>query len=83
MKLKNLSLIILLLVSQAIFAQETKVKLSGKITDKASLEALSFVNILLKSASGSAFVTGAITDESGLFTLSEVAPGDYVLEASS
>ncbi|MFC5624211.1 outer membrane beta-barrel family protein [Algoriphagus winogradskyi] len=82
MKIKNQLLIALLVVSQAVFAQETKVKLSGKITDKASQEALSFVNVILKTASDSGFVTGAISDESGLFTLSDVAPGDYVLEAS-
>ncbi len=82
MKIKNLSLIVLLLGSQAILAQETKVKLSGKITDKTSQEALSFVNIVLKTSSDSAFVTGAISEESGLFTLSDVAPGEYVLEAS-
>jgi outer membrane receptor protein involved in Fe transport len=82
MKIKTQLLIPLLLVSQAVFAQETKVKLSGKIIDKASQEALSFVNVILNTASDSGFVTGAISDESGLFTLSDVAPGEYVLETS-
>lgn len=82
MKIKNLLLIAFLFVSQAILAQETSVKLSGKIMDKDSQEPLSFVNVVLKNASDSAFVTGAISDDLGLFTLSEVTPGEYVLEAS-
>jgi len=82
MKIKNYILISLLLTAQAVFGQDTKVKLSGKIMDKASQEALSYVNIVLKTTIDSVFVTGAISDESGLFTLSDVKPGDYELEAS-
>ncbi|WP_296705633.1 TonB-dependent receptor, partial [Algoriphagus sp.] len=55
---------------------------SGKIIDKTSNEALSYVNVLLKKASDSSFVTGAISDEAGLFTLVDITPGDYELEAS-
>ena len=82
MKIKNYLLISLLLAAQAVFGQETKVKLSGKIKDKASQEALSFVTIVLRTFPDSIFVTGTISDESGLFTLSDVKPGDYELEAS-
>jgi len=82
MKIKNYLLISLLLTAQAVFGQETKVKLSGKIKDKASQEALSYVNIVLKTSTDSIFVTGAISDESGFFTLSDVKPGIYELEAS-
>lgn len=69
-------------ISNFAFGQEDKVKLSGKILDKASQEVLSFVNVIIKNERDSSFVTGAITDESGIFTLSEVIPGDYKLEAS-
>jgi outer membrane receptor protein involved in Fe transport len=82
MKIKNYLLISLLLAAQAVFGQETKVKLSGKIKDKASQEALSFVTIVLRTFPDSIFVTGTISDESGLFTLSDIKPGDYELEAS-
>ncbi|OOG76565.1 TonB-dependent receptor [Algoriphagus sp. A40] len=82
MEIKNQLLIFLFSLSQAVFAQESKVKLSGKIMSEASKEALPFVNVVLKTGADSAFVTGAISDESGLFTLSDVAPGEYVLEAS-
>lgn len=82
MKIKNYLLISLLFAVQPVFGQDTKVKLSGKIKDKSSQEALSYVNIVLRTFTDSIFVTGAISDESGLFTLSEVKPGDYELEAS-
>jgi outer membrane receptor protein involved in Fe transport len=82
MKITNYFLIALLMVSQAVFGQETKVKLSGKVTDKATQVALPYVNIVLRLSADSAFVTGAISDEAGLFTLSDVKPGDYELEAS-
>ncbi len=82
MKIKNYFLILLLLLSQSLVAQETKIKVSGKIVDKASMVALPYVNVVLKTASDTSFVTGAITDESGLFTLVDVAPGDYEVEAS-
>ncbi|REG91546.1 TonB-dependent receptor domain-containing protein [Algoriphagus antarcticus] len=82
MKIKNYFLIALLLLCQSLVAQETKVKVSGKIVDKASQEGLSYVNVVLKTVMDTSFVTGAITDESGLFTLVDVAPGDYEVEAS-
>ncbi|WP_339758065.1 TonB-dependent receptor domain-containing protein [Algoriphagus aquimarinus] len=82
MKIKNYLLFIFLMLSQPLLAQETKIKVSGKITDKTSQEDLSYVNVVLKTAKDASFVTGAITDESGLFTLVDVAPGDYELEAS-
>ena len=76
MKIKNYLLIAVVLFSQSLLAQETKVKVSGKIVDNSSQEDLSYVNVVLKTAKDSIFVTGAITDESGLFTLVDVAPGD-------
>jgi len=82
MKIKNYFLIALLLFSQAVLGQETKVKLSGKIKDRASQEALSYVNVVLRTSMDSAFVTGAISDETGFFTLADVKPGDYELVAS-
>uniref|UniRef100_UPI0025DC6E26 carboxypeptidase-like regulatory domain-containing protein n=1 Tax=Algoriphagus sp. TaxID=1872435 RepID=UPI0025DC6E26 len=82
MKIKNSIAIFLVFLSQVVSAQESKVNVSGKIIDKTSNEALSYVNVLLKKASDSSFVTGAISDEAGLFTLVDISPGDYELEAS-
>jgi len=82
MKIKKTFAISLVFLSHLVFAQETKVNISGKIIDEETREFLSYVNILLKKASDSSFVTGAITDEEGLFTLVDIFPGDYELEAS-
>lgn len=65
-----------------VMAQSASVSVSGNLKDKASQEAMSFVNVILKKSIDSSFVAGTISGENGLFTLSEIKPGDYVLEAS-
>jgi len=82
MKIKTILLLAFLGLSQTLFAQSTKVKISGKIIDKASQEVLPYVNVLLKKSSDSTFVTGSISDEAGLFILNEVPNGEFFLEAS-
>jgi outer membrane receptor protein involved in Fe transport len=82
MKIKTILLLAFLGLSQTLFAQSTKVKISGKIIDKASQEVLPYVNVLLKKRSDSTFVTGSISDEAGLFILNEVPNGEFFLEAS-
>ncbi|MEB2781226.1 TonB-dependent receptor [Algoriphagus sp. C2-6-M1] len=82
MKIKNWFLIVFLLLPQVLFAQDKKVTLSGKIMDNASKAGLSYVNVVLKTATDTSFITGAISDESGHFTLVEVVPGDYEMEVS-
>ncbi|MBN3584057.1 TonB-dependent receptor [Algoriphagus aestuarii] len=82
MRISIKGLILSFLISGNLFAQETKVKISGVIVDNASSEKMPYVNVLLKTANDTSFVTGAISDESGLFTLVDIAPGNYELEAS-
>ncbi len=69
------------LLPAALLAQKSSVTLSGIVKDKASQEALSFAVLTIKKASDSAFVSGTITDEEGLFRIA-LKPGDYVLEAT-
>ncbi|MCB0639675.1 MAG: TonB-dependent receptor [Lewinella sp.] len=76
------ALLLLCLLPMGLLAQRSVVSVSGTIRDKASGEALSFVNVVVREVSDSAFVTGTITNESGLFTLADVHPGEYLLEAS-
>jgi len=66
----------------SLFAQSSKVKVSGKIIDQTTQEPLPYVNVLLKKSSDSTFVTGSISDEAGLFILNEVPNGEFFLEAS-
>ncbi|MCB9304490.1 MAG: TonB-dependent receptor [Lewinellaceae bacterium] len=70
------------LLPLGLLAQQSSVTVSGTIKDKATKEALPFVNVVVKSATDSSLVSGTITDEAGLFTFSEIKPGDYLLEAS-
>lgn len=59
-------------------AQVDKVTLSGKVID-VNQEPMPFVNVVLKNASDSSFIEGTISDESGVFTLSEIVPSNYLL----
>lgn len=56
--------------------------LSGKVQDKQSKESLAFANVILKKASDGSFVKGTVSNEEGLFTLSGLAQGNYLLQAS-
>src|SRR5689334_10312911 len=75
------SLIILMLaVCSGSFGQVSKVTISGVIRDNRSGAALPYVNVVLKNKSDSSFVAGTITGEDGRFTMTNVKPGEYVLE---
>ncbi|MCB0855152.1 MAG: TonB-dependent receptor, partial [Bacteroidetes bacterium] len=79
----NLSLIIIFfLIPSGLIAQKSTITLSGTTKDKVSNEALSFVAVVTKHASDSSFTSGTITNEEGLFTLTDLKPGEYVLELS-
>lgn len=77
-----LTLLILHLFSANLYAQKSSVNISGIIKDKVSNEAVSFVTIALKSTS-STIVAGTISKEKGLFTITDVKPGEYIIEISS
>ena len=62
--------------------QVSYVSVSGTIIEQNAGEPLPFVNIVVKTKSDSSFVTGTISDDMGLFTITDVKPGDYLLEAS-
>jgi hypothetical protein len=64
------------------FAQNKLVTISGTVKSKSTKSALPFVNILLKTAKDSAFVTGTISNDEGGFSLSKVISGNYFLEFS-
>ncbi|RYC69798.1 TonB-dependent receptor domain-containing protein [Spirosoma sordidisoli] len=63
-------------------AQTTNVTLSGTVKEAKNKVFLPFVNVTLLTPSDSAFVTGAITSEEGLFTLAGVKPGNYLLKTT-
>jgi 5-hydroxyisourate hydrolase-like protein (transthyretin family) len=63
-------------------AQNSSVNISGTIKDQVSGKPLPFVNVVLKKPANASFINGTITQDNGLFTISEVKPGDYMLEVS-
>ncbi|MBK7870055.1 MAG: TonB-dependent receptor [Saprospiraceae bacterium] len=65
-----------------IFGQQSSVTVSGIIKNKVSNEVLSFVNVVIKKSSDSSAVSGTISNEEGLFILSDIKPGDYILYIS-
>ncbi len=71
----------MLLLPFGIAAQQTVVTVSGTIKSKTSAEALPFVNVVVKNVPDSTFVAGTISNDQGLFSLPEIHPGNYFLEA--
>ena len=81
--LRLLSIVVLLLSSMvASYGQVTSVTVSGLVKEKITKASLPFVNIVLKTDSDSAFVTGTITNEEGRFSITGVKPNNYYLEIS-
>ncbi|MES2592887.1 MAG: TonB-dependent receptor [Bacteroidota bacterium] len=76
------SLILLFLMLSGTYAQVTSVTVSGIIKDKAAKTALSYVSVVVKTATDSSFVTGTVSNEEGLFTLGNIKPGNYFFEVS-
>ncbi|AEV31487.1 outer membrane receptor protein [Owenweeksia hongkongensis DSM 17368] len=77
----SLSLFALLMAS-IVCAQEFTASVSGMIEDASSKTPLPFVNVVLKKTDDSSFVGGTISTESGRYSISDVPPGNYYLEAS-
>src|SRR5690349_4670051 len=76
-------LFFLLLISVSISSgQVSKVTLSGVIKDKSSKLVMPYVNTIIKKANDSAFITGVITNDDGRFTITNISPGEYFMEAS-
>ncbi len=76
-----LTLIFQLLIFSYSNAQ-TNVTVSGIVKDKNSKAVLPFVNVVLKTEKDSTFVSGTVTNEEGLFTLSKIKSGNYYFEVS-
>lgn len=73
--------LMVMLFSSAATAQVSSVTVSGMVTS-AGKSALPYANIMLKSAKDSVFVSGTITNEEGRYSLTDVKPGSYLVEAS-
>jgi outer membrane receptor protein involved in Fe transport len=72
---------VFLLMSNS-YGQNKAINVSGTIIDKSGKKALPYVNVILKTAKDSAFVTGAVSNEEGRYTIANIKPGNYLLEIS-
>ena len=80
--MRYLSFILFSFLSFGAFSQISKVTLSGIVQSKQSGEKIPYVNVIVKTESDSAFVSGTVTSENGLFSISGIAPGNYTIEFS-
>lgn len=72
--------LLLLFCSNIIFAQ-TGVTISGIVKDSKDQSILPFVNVTLHQAADTTFVSGSISTEEGVFTITDVNSGNYFLKA--
>ena len=59
-----------------------KVSVSGKLLDAANKSPLPYGNVILKKEADSAFVTGAVSNEEGVFVLNNITKGNYLFSTS-
>lgn len=72
---------LLFLISQS-FAQKNTISISGTVKDSLTKAKLPYVNIQLKNSTDATFVTGTVSNDEGLFTLTNIKPGNYIIELS-
>jgi hypothetical protein len=64
------------------FTSYSQTELSGKITDKQTSESLMDVRVELLSPTDSSVVKVTVSDENGLYTLSDLTAGSYILKVT-
>lgn len=75
--------ILLVTFCVSVFAiSEVSGGVKGKVIDSKSKEALEFVNVSLRKKGSSDLVKGTITDQTGAFSLDNLADGDYTVTVS-
>ncbi|TKB97589.1 outer membrane beta-barrel family protein [Pedobacter cryophilus] len=82
MRLKLILSILFIFITGITIAQNTSVTVSGTVKDSTTKVNLPFVNVQLKNAADASFVTGTVSNDAGLFTLTNVKPGNYSIELS-
>lgn len=76
-----LVLFILFSISKCL-GQNNIVNVSALVRDKKTRLALPYVNVVLKTAKDTLFISGTVTKEDGRFTLTNIKPNEYILEIS-
>lgn len=82
MSFRKILFLLLLLAANTLFAQSTKVTVSGLVKDVKTGVPLPYANIVVKAKVDQRFVTGTISDMEGRFKLADMTSGEYQLEIS-
>ncbi|SHG83822.1 TonB-dependent receptor domain-containing protein [Winogradskyella jejuensis] len=77
--MKPLFTAIFFALSLSLFSQEFSLK--GTVVDE-NQSPLSYVNVILQNTEDETFVKGTSTDDNGVFELSNLTAGDYILKVS-
>ncbi len=83
--MKNILTVVLLITNIQLFPQINPEglnggKVTGMVFDYDSKHSIEYANIVLLSPIDSSLINGTITDENGLFELSGITPGKYLLD---
>ncbi|WP_158837841.1 outer membrane beta-barrel protein [Polaribacter sp. L3A8] len=78
MKFKKCVFLVLALIA----SQVATAQLTGKITDSEDNSPLEYATLALYNSGNKILVTGVVTNLEGLFSIENVKPGNYYLEAS-
>ncbi|MGY3053698.1 outer membrane receptor protein involved in Fe transport [Pedobacter sp. UYEF25] len=81
-KIRLFFMLIALLPASMVFSQISSVTVSSMVKSKAEKTAMPYVSVVLKNEKDSTFVAGTITDEEGRFSISNLKPGNYLMEIS-
>ena len=68
---------------ETVVAQNGGISISGKVAESEGGEGIPFATIILKTKADTTFIKGTISNEEGLFVLTELNAGTYFLELSS
>ncbi len=74
--------IFFVLLSSNVFAQQSKISISGTVIDKTSQQPIQFVSVTIMYQKDSSSVTGTVTDKKGKFSIQDVDPGNYLIRYS-
>ena len=78
--IKRYTLLFFMCMTAIVVAAQGTVK--GRILDKAVDEPIPYVNIVINNKADGKFLKGAITDEEGSFSITDLPKGNYTLVAS-
>ncbi len=78
----NKFLLILIFFQYTLFGQTGNVTISGIIQDKGTKLALPYVSVILKTENDSAFITGTVSNDEGMYSFSNIKEGNYLLSIS-